>query len=130
MVISRKVYVTESYLASSFCPVLLLVLVALLGKYRNEHTLAKEGSFLYHIYNGEALNSFFPVFATEEKPIIIPVSIDIVLNKQVKLTQLLVVDISSTNIAIFKIGIDFISHNLILPFLLFHLFEILPVVVY
>ena len=103
---SRKLYyhLLWTILPLCFCINTFLLIVA--GrKNRYQHSLTEKLGLFDKIDNGESSDPSFCIFESEEEPVIVTVSIEIVLDKQIKLLVLLSSDVGSAKISAFEIGV-------------------------
>ena len=92
--------------------------------------MVEEIALFDQINNHKPSDPFASVSETVEKPIVVAVGIQIILDKQVVLRLFFAAHVSSTNVTAFKVRIDIISINSKRRFLLlFQLFIALPVVI-
>ena len=129
--ISLKVYLTKGYLRTTFKPSFTRFLPPFHRKNRNEHSLAEERCFFYHVNDWESLDALFFVSESVKKPIVITVGIEVILNHKIKIFVFFLIDKSQTNIAAFEIRVDFILHSIIDRLLWrLQLFKTLLIIVY
>lgn len=95
MMIAQEVYAAEGDTTSAFQPPLAVLLPSLSGENGDEHPLTEERGFFDEIDKSKSPDAFAFDPSAEEKPVIIAIGIDIVLDHKVILSLLLITAIRS-----------------------------------
>lgn len=80
MMISQEVYTAECNLTSTLEPAFTVLLPSFAREDGDEHSLSEEGCFFDEINYCKAPDSFTLDPSTEEEPVIIAISVDIIFN--------------------------------------------------